>query len=68
MVRQFIDHPHDYDLWEHYDRIRVPVLLLRGAESDLVLRIAADEMLTRGRGSAAWRRWSRSPAAGMHRP
>jgi pimeloyl-ACP methyl ester carboxylesterase len=50
MVRQFIDHPDDYDLWAHYDRIRVPVLLLRGAESDLVLRDAAQEMLTRGPG------------------
>ena len=50
IVRQFIDHPHDYDLWEHYDRLRIPVLLLRGAESDLVLRDAADEMMTRGPG------------------
>ncbi|MDB5858412.1 MAG: D-(-)-3-hydroxybutyrate oligomer hydrolase-like protein [Ramlibacter sp.] len=51
MVRQFTDHPDDYDLWEHYDRIGVPVLLLRGAESDLVLRDAAAEMLTRGPGA-----------------
>lgn len=51
IVRQFIDHPHDYDLWEHYDRIDVPVLLLRGAESDLVLADAAAEMLTRGPGA-----------------
>jgi pimeloyl-ACP methyl ester carboxylesterase len=50
MVRQFIEHPHDYELWEHYDRIRIPVLLLRGAESDLVLPDAAAEMLTRGPG------------------
>jgi pimeloyl-ACP methyl ester carboxylesterase len=51
MVRQFIDHPADYDLWEHYDRIRIPVLVLRGAESDLVLRDATDEMMTRGPGA-----------------
>ncbi len=51
MVRQFIDHPHDYDLWEHYDRLRIPVLLLRGAESDLVLPDAAAEMMTRGPGA-----------------
>ncbi|MBC5783036.1 alpha/beta hydrolase [Ramlibacter sp. USB13] len=50
IVRQFIDHPNDYDLWEHYDRLRIPVLLLRGAESDLVLADAAAEMLTRGPG------------------
>ncbi|HEY0823574.1 MAG TPA: alpha/beta hydrolase [Ramlibacter sp.] len=51
MVRQFIDHPNDYDLWEHYDRLRIPVLLLRGAESDLVLPDAAAEMLQRGPGA-----------------
>jgi pimeloyl-ACP methyl ester carboxylesterase len=50
IVRQFIDHPRDYDLWDHYDRLRIPVLLLRGAESDLVLADAAAEMLTRGPG------------------
>ena len=31
MVRQFIDHPGDYDLWDHYDAITAPVLCLRGA-------------------------------------
>ena len=50
MVRQFIDHPHDYDLWEHYDAIEVPVLCLRGAESDLVLPDAVQEMMQRGPG------------------
>lgn len=50
MVRQFTDHPDDYALWPHYDRIRIPVLLLRGAQSDLVLRETADEMLARGPG------------------
>jgi pimeloyl-ACP methyl ester carboxylesterase len=50
MVRQFIDHPTDYDLWEHYDAIKVPVLCLRGVDSDLVLRDATAEMLTRGPG------------------
>jgi pimeloyl-ACP methyl ester carboxylesterase len=50
MVRQFIDHPNDYDLWPHYDEIRVPVLVLRGAESDLVLKDATDEMMLRGPG------------------
>ena len=50
IVRQFIDHPRDYELWEHYDSLRIPVLLLRGAESDLVLADAAAEMMTRGPG------------------
>jgi pimeloyl-ACP methyl ester carboxylesterase len=51
MVRQFIDHPRDYDLWQHYDQLRIPVLVLRGAESDLVLRDATEEMLQRGPGT-----------------
>ena len=50
MVRQFTDHPNDYDIWAHYDEIDVPVLCLRGAESDLVLREATDEMMRRGPG------------------
>jgi pimeloyl-ACP methyl ester carboxylesterase len=51
MVRQFTDHPDDYAIWDHYDAIDIPVLLLRGAESDLVLPDAAQEMLRRGPGS-----------------
>ena len=67
MVRQFIDHPNDYDLWEHYDRLQIPVLLLRGAESDLVLRDAADEMLTRGPGALGLARVIEVPGCG-HAP
>ena len=50
MVRQFIDHPNDYEIWSHYDAVDVPVLCLRGEDSDLVLRDATDEMLRRGPG------------------
>src|SRR4029453_1278605 len=50
MVRQFIDHPNDYELWAHYDAIQVPVLCLRGAESDLVLPDVTEEMMRRGPG------------------
>lgn len=67
MVRQFIDHPHDYDLWEHYDRIRVPVLVLRGAESDLVLPDAVAEMLARGPGQLGLTRVVEVPGCG-HAP
>lgn len=67
MVRQFIDHPQDYDLWEHYDRLRIPVLLLRGAESDLVLPDAAAEMLTRGPGALGLTRVVEVPGCG-HAP
>ena len=67
MVRQFIDHPRDYDLWEHYDELQIPVLLLRGAESDLVLKDAADEMLTRGPGKRGLTRVVEIPGCG-HAP
>ncbi len=50
MVQQFISHPDDYLVWPHYDAVDVPVLCLRGAESDLVLRDATTEMLRRGPG------------------
>ncbi|NDZ16362.1 alpha/beta hydrolase [Variovorax sp. WS11] len=52
MVRQFVVHPEDYVLWPHYDAIEVPVLCLRGAESDLVLPETLVEMQRRGPGAA----------------
>lgn len=67
MVRQFTDHPRDYDLWEHWDGIDVPVLCLRGAESDLVLRDATAEMLTRGPGARGLVRVVEIPGCG-HAP
>jgi pimeloyl-ACP methyl ester carboxylesterase len=67
MVRQFIDHPHDYDLWDHYDAIEVPVLCLRGAESDLVLPDAVQEMLRRGPGARGLTRVVEIPGCG-HAP
>jgi pimeloyl-ACP methyl ester carboxylesterase len=67
MVRQFIDHPNDYDIWDHYDAIDVPVLCLRGAESDLVLPDATDEMLRRGPGLLGLTRVVEVPGCG-HAP
>ena len=67
MVRQFIDHPNDYEIWDHYDALRVPVLVLRGADSDLVLRDATDEMLTRGPGALGLTRVVEIPGCG-HAP
>ena len=52
MVRQFTAHEDDYLIWPHYDAIDVPVLVLRGAESDLVLPSAIDAMRRRGPGAA----------------
>jgi pimeloyl-ACP methyl ester carboxylesterase len=48
MVLQFIHHPRDYDQWEAYDRIDIPMLCLRGETSDLLLPETADEMRKRG--------------------
>jgi len=51
MVRQFIAHPDDYLIWDHYDGITAPVLLLRGADSDLVLQDTVPRMRARGPGA-----------------
>jgi len=51
IVGQFVHYPDDYLLWHHYDALQIPVLLLRGVESDLVLRETADQMETRGPGA-----------------
>lgn len=51
MVQQFTHHEDEYLLWEHYDALDIPVLCLRGAESDLVLPETTAEMLTRGPGA-----------------
>ena len=48
MVMQFIEYPGDYDRWPEYDRIDVPVMCLRGAESDLLLADTAQAMSQRG--------------------
>jgi pimeloyl-ACP methyl ester carboxylesterase len=67
MVRQFTDHPNDYDTWVHYDALDIPVLCLRGAESDLVLRDATDEMMRRGPGARGLARIVEVPGCG-HAP
>lgn len=48
MVQQFEHHPDDYELWPVFDTIDVPVLCLRGAESDLLLAETAEAMRDRG--------------------
>lgn len=50
MVQQFIHHPDDYLLWEHYDVLDLPVLCLRGEQSDLVLPETVAQMHQRGPG------------------
>lgn len=48
MVRQFFVHPRDYDRWADYDSLNLPVLLMRGIDSDLLLQETAEEMTRRG--------------------
>ncbi|RYX91267.1 MAG: alpha/beta hydrolase [Comamonadaceae bacterium] len=67
MVQQFIHHPDDYLLWNHYDAIEVPVLCLRGADSDLVLPDAVEEMSRRGPGVSGRLRVVEVPGCG-HAP
>ncbi len=51
MVQQFISHPDDYLIWNHYDALAVPVLCLRGANSDLLLPPTVSAMRRRGPGA-----------------
>ena len=48
MVRQFSAHPNDYDQWPAWDALSLPVLVLRGATSDLLLPEVAEAMRNRG--------------------
>jgi pimeloyl-ACP methyl ester carboxylesterase len=53
MVQQFTRHDNDYLIWDHYDALNLPVLCLRGADSDLVLPQTTAVMQTRGPGARA---------------
>lgn len=48
MVRQFFVHPDDYALWDFYDMLTMPTLVMRGIDSDLLLQETAEEMTRRG--------------------
>jgi pimeloyl-ACP methyl ester carboxylesterase len=48
MVRQFRIEPNDYEIWQHYDALTMPMLTLRGVDSDLVLQETVEEMTERG--------------------
>ncbi|WP_454903166.1 alpha/beta fold hydrolase [Variovorax gossypii] len=67
MVRQFSAHDNDYLIWPHYDAIEVPVLCLRGVESDLVLPDVVEQMRLRGPGAAGRLQVIEVPACG-HAP
>jgi len=67
IVGQFTHHPDDYAIWHHYDALELPVLLLRGVESDLVLHATAQRMTTRGPGARGLLQWEEVPGCG-HAP
>lgn len=50
MIPRFLREPYGEvrDLWPLWDRTPCPVLLMRGADSELLLQETADEMQTRG--------------------
>ena len=51
ITRQFFQPPEEYALWPHYDALDMPVLMLRGADSDLIERATLHTMRTRGPGT-----------------
>lgn len=48
MVMQFEAHPGDYLQWGQWDALDIPVLVMRGESSDLLLPETAEAMRTRG--------------------
>jgi len=48
---QLVHYPDDYLLWRDWDALRLPVLCLRGAHSDLVLPDVVAQMRQRGPGA-----------------
>ncbi|QNP48517.1 alpha/beta fold hydrolase [Diaphorobacter aerolatus] len=67
ITQQFTEHHDDYRLWAHYDVLDLPVTLLRGVDSDLVLAPTAREMQTRGPGARGLLEWVEVPGCG-HAP
>ncbi len=48
MVQQFVTRPDDYERWSEWDALEIPVLCLRGENSDLLLRETTEQMRQRG--------------------
>lgn len=51
LVQQFFRATPEFDMWAQYDAIDVPMLVMRGAQSDLVSAQTIDDMHTRGPGA-----------------
>lgn len=48
IVSQFTTHKGDLDVWDKYDAVSVPTLLIRGATSDVLSQATAEKMTSRG--------------------
>lgn len=48
LVRQMFNFPRDFEQWDSWDALDMPTLVLRGAESDLLLPDTAQAMTERG--------------------
>lgn len=48
IITQFTHHKGDLDVWDAYDTLTTPALLLRGESSDVLPAAIAEEMLGRG--------------------
>ena len=51
MVMQFTHHDNDYELWDAWDALELPVLCMRGETSDLLRPEVAEQMCRRGPGA-----------------
>ena len=51
IVQQFFHPAPEYDMWAQYDALSMPVMVLRGANSDLVLPPTLEAMRSRGPGA-----------------
>jgi pimeloyl-ACP methyl ester carboxylesterase len=48
IVSQFTTHKSDLDVWDKYDAVSAPTLLVRGATSDVLSEVTAARMTSRG--------------------
>lgn len=48
IASQFTHHKADLDVWDNYDRVTAPMLLIRGATSDVLAASTAETMTQRG--------------------
>jgi pimeloyl-ACP methyl ester carboxylesterase len=53
ITQQFFSEVPEYPMWSEYDALNIPVMVLRGANSDLISPDTIQSMHTRGPGAKA---------------